>query len=221
MANWSIVYVPFNGDGTVITGGVITMKPAAFYSLIHNEAMGNIAGRVAGTTDVAGESAYDITPGNWVGRGFNAAAINTARDTQAAAAVATETAAANTYFETVFNNIGGVPGNVNDYFANVILPNIGADATANPGGGLTSGAINTANSFAYLLLIKYDAAIANNNHTNVYYKKYMGNNAASQAGALYNAFNVVHPNAPIRTGGYRKQSKKHRRKYSKGRTARR
>ena len=134
------------------------------------------------------------------------------------------TTAANAYFSEVFDNIGGVPGHVNNYFLNVILPNIGGDAFAG-GGGVTSGAINTLNSFAYLLLIKYDDAIANNNHTNVYYKKYLGGNAASKAGALYNAFNVVHPLVAAaggpRTGGYRKQSKKHRRKYSKGRTARR
>ena len=219
MANWSIVYVPFNGDGTVITGGVITMKPAAFYSLIHNVAMGGIAGRVAGTANAAGESAYDADYNNWVGRGHAPAAINTARDTQAAAvaAAAAATTAANAYFSEVFDNIGGVPGHVNNYFTNVILPNIGPDAAANTG-GVISGAINTAGSFAYLLLIKYDA-IANNNHTNVYYKKYMGNVASP---ALYNAFNEVHPNATAaRTGGYRKQSKKHRRKYSKGRTARR
>ena len=155
----------------------------------------------------------------------NAAALVTATATQNAPAnVAANTAAntaANAYFTAVF--AGRDRDQVENYFTNIILPNFGAAAAADPAAAGGPGAqINTDGSFAFLILMKYDGPINTSNHVDTYYHKYLGA-GASQAGALYNAFNTVNPlAAPAgpRSGGYRKQSKKHRRKYSKGRTAR-
>jgi len=182
-----------------------------------------VAVAVAGA---AGESAHDSDPNNWTGvRANNSVeAIAKATATQTAAVDVAANTAANAYFTTVFTAIGADRNNVDNYFTNVILPNFGGVAQAAPAGGAntTSGQINAASSSAYLLLIKYDGPINTSNHVDTYYHKYNGGAAASQAGALYNAFNTVFPLLPdARTGGYRKQSKKHRRKYSKGRTARR
>ena len=224
---WSIIYVPIAAaGGGVIANGIITMKPAAFYSLIHNVALGGIA---AGAGAAAGDAAYDSIPGNWnVGRAAAApAALVLATATQFAPADVAANTAANGYFTTVFDTIGGNPVDVDNYFLNVILPNFGATAQADTAGnvaGAVTGPINTANSIAYLLLMQYDGQINAANHVNTFYKKYNGGAAASQSGALFNVFNTVNPGNPVRVGGmirYKKQSKKHRRKYSKGRTARR
>ena len=111
--------------------------------------------------------------------------------------------------------------------------------------------ITDVNSFAYVLLLKYPPENnLPAKHSEVYYKKYTQANllpaggmgvalaagAASMLGGLFNVFSKLNlPIAGMNRGGSghssilaqympqlgRKQSKKHRRKYAKGRTARR
>jgi hypothetical protein len=147
-------------------------------------------------------------------------------NTAAAAALiqlndAAANAGANAYFTGFFTPAPGTD-RITAFFNTQVGGRL-IDAAA-AGAAAVTGPINTLNSSAYLLLMQYNGAITTANHINTFYHKYTGGDGPSQSGALFNVFNTVNPGVPARVGGmirYKKQSKKHRRKYSKGRTARR
>ena len=146
------------------------------------------------------------------------------------------TVTTNAFFDLIDERLTGTINPVE------ILPPLAVAPLPNSAAFRQALTVNVPTTFAYLLLLKYPPIVANQpaKHSSVYYKKYTATGVAltNLIAPLFSVFNQINllANAANATRGGsghssilaqympqlgRKQSKKHRRKYAKGRTARR